>query len=296
MYRRNLDIFIAGGLALLGGAAYEAHVPGPIQVVLGIALFLAPGYLWSEAILSQRLTGVERVLSSAGMSLILPILGGFLFYGLRISLFRSAWVGLLVVLTLLGVVAVAIVRLREQPAAPAAQPGPAAGQQQPGGNRRALPHVIIYGIAAVVALGSVAFSVHSAETQKFPGRTVFWMQPDKVSNAVKASLGATNYQGVTEQYEVKLTRKGKVTGTWKFTLADGQTWQRVIAYTTRDGVGLVANLYLLPDTARPYRTADNGQQTTPAATGTKPAATPAKPAATPAKPAATPAATAAAGH
>src|SRR6202000_2710021 len=110
MYRRNLDIFIAGGLALLGGAAYEAHVPEPAQVVLGIALFFAPGYLWSEASLSQRLTGVERVLSSAGMSLILPILGGFLFYGLRISLFRSAWVGLLVVLHLRGGGAVALVR------------------------------------------------------------------------------------------------------------------------------------------------------------------------------------------
>ena len=268
MYRRNVDIFIAGGLALLGGAAYEAHVPGPVQVVLGIALFFAPGYLWSEAILSQRLTGVERVLSSAGMSLILPILGGFLFYGLRISLFRSAWVGLLVVLSLLGVVAVAVVRLREQPAPPEdrAEPAP---QQQPGGNRRALPHVIMYGVAALVALGSVAFSVHSAQTQKFPGRTMFWMQPNTAQNAVKASLGATNHQGATERYEVKLTEKGKVTGTWNFTLADGQTWQRTIAYTTASGDSMVANLYLLPDTSKPYLTADNGEQTAPTPTATK---------------------------
>src|SRR5580692_4367342 len=101
MYRnRNLDIFITAGVALLGGAAFVAKVPGPVQVVLGVALFFAPGYLWSEAILSQRLPGAERVLTTAGMTLILPILGGFLFYGLGISLKSPAWVGLLVVLTL----------------------------------------------------------------------------------------------------------------------------------------------------------------------------------------------------
>ncbi len=112
--------------------------------------------------------------------------------------------------------------------------------------------------------------MHSAENQKFPGRTMFWMAPDTAENAVKASLGATNYQGVTERYEVKLTKKGKVTGTWTFTLANGQTWQRAIAYTTASGVSMVANLYLLPDTSKPYLTADNGQQSAPAASASKP--------------------------
>ena len=71
-----------------GGAAFAAHLPGSVQIVLGVALFFAPGYLWSEAILSQRLTATERLLTTAGLSLILPILGGFLFYALRISLLR----------------------------------------------------------------------------------------------------------------------------------------------------------------------------------------------------------------
>ncbi len=52
------------------------------------------------------------MLTSAGLTLILPIVGGFLFFALRIPLFKSAWVGLLVVLTLLGLVAVAVQRLR----------------------------------------------------------------------------------------------------------------------------------------------------------------------------------------
>src|ERR1700750_1177899 len=166
MYRRNLDIFVAGATGLLGGAAYVAHVPSAVQVILGVALFFAPGYLWSEAILSQRLSGIERAMVTVGMSLIFPILGGFLFYGLGIPLFRSAWVGLLVVLTLLGVVAAAIQRLREDPreAAPdpraARNPGYGADRGQPAPKLRApAMHAAVYGIAAVVALGSVAYSV-----------------------------------------------------------------------------------------------------------------------------------------
>lgn len=266
MYRRNLDIAAAGGAALLGGAAYAAHLSGAIMIVLGVALFFAPGYLWSEAILSQRLPGLERVLTSGGLSLILPIIGGFLFYGLGIPLRQSAWVGLLVVLTLLGVVAVAIQRLRE---------GPVVQRQQPGGNQRRSTgrltplNAVIFGAAGVVALAAVAFSVKSADAQKFSGYTMLWMtsteknvpQPPGNQNQpparvpfvlpTKASLGVTNHQGVPEQYMLKLLKKGKVSKTWEFDLADGQTWQQTIAYTL--AYPMAADLYELPNVSKPYR-------------------------------------------
>src|ERR1700753_4155915 len=109
MYRnRNLDIAIAPIIAVLGGLAAAKQLPGQITIPLGIGLFFAPGYLWSEAILNQWLPGLEIHLTSGGMVLVVPILGGFLFFGLPIPLFRSSSIGLLVVLTLLGVVAVAV--------------------------------------------------------------------------------------------------------------------------------------------------------------------------------------------
>jgi len=280
MYRRNLDIFVAGGLALLGGAAYEAHVPGPVQVVLGIALFFTPGYLWSEAILSQRLTGVERVLTSGGLSLILPILGGFLFYGLRIPLFRSAWVGLLVVLTLLGVVAVAVQRLRQPPADVRPEPGSAS----PGpGSRIAGWQILVYGLAAVIGIGSVAFSVKSADAQKFPGDTILSMtaQPPQMtvqapanitapsgdstqsnvapnSNATQANLVIENHEGIPEIYTLDLMKNGKLAKSWtNITLANGQTWHTVIAYTTTNYT-LQANLYLQPNLSKPIDYVTNG--------------------------------------
>jgi uncharacterized membrane protein len=255
MYRWNLDIFVAGATGLLGGAAYVLHVPEALQVIFGIALFFAPGYLWSEAILSQRLSGLERVMTTAGLSLILPILGGFLFYGLHIPLFRSAWVGMLVVLTLLGVVAVSIVRLREQPAEAPRQPRK---DQPPAQRKLPVVNAFIYGVAGVIALGSVAFSVNRAEAEKYPGYTALGMTVLK-NDAAKASLDVTNHQGVTEKYELKLRDKGKVTGSWNLTLADGQAWDKTVAYTVKQNYSIVADLYLLPDTSKVYRTVDNGQ-------------------------------------
>jgi hypothetical protein len=282
MYRRNLDILIAGATALAGGAAYVAHLPSAAQVALGVALFFAPGYLWSEAILSWRLPPTERILTTAGLSLILPILGGFLFYAVHIPLLRPDWVGLLVVLTLLGVVAVAVQRLREVPADPrvaqnAQRPDPNAQRPDPNAQRRGQPpakgrmsalNAFVWAAVAVVALGSVAFSVKSAEAQKYPGYTMLWLTSVQ-NNPQKASLGVTNHQGVAEQYQLKFLTKGKVTATWNFTLSDGQSWGQTVAYTTN--YQLTANLYLLPDLTKPYRQVDNGE-TPPPPTATPTAA------------------------
>jgi hypothetical protein len=274
MYRRHLDILIAGATALAGGAAFAAHLPSAVQIVLGVALFFAPGYLWSEAILSHRLPPDERLLTTAGLSLILPILGGFLFYALRIPLLRPAWVGLLVVLTLLGVVAVAVQRLREVPTDPRLDPN-AQRRGKPAG-KGGVPalNAVIWAVAGAVAIGSVAFSVKNAEAQKYPGYTMLWLTRIKATPR-EASLGVTNHQGVAEQYELKFLTNGKVTTTWNFTLSDGQSWGRTVAYTMTSA--LAANLYLMPNTSTPYRQVGNG------VVPTKPSATPTK-----AKPAVTP--------
>jgi hypothetical protein len=277
VYRyRNLDIALAAIIAILGGLAAAKHLPGQIRVPLGVGLFFAPGYLWSEAILSHRLPGIERALTTAGMSLIFPIIGGFMFYGLRIPLFESAWIALLVVLTLLGVVAVAITRLRDMPADQHQQPR----DQQRLQSGSVVMNSFIFGIAAVIGLGSVAYSVKSAETQKFPGQTEMWMaqivpggqtyqaasansagnpQAD-ASKATTAHLKFTNEEGVPEQYELKIVTKGKVTKTWKnITLNNGQSWEQTIPYTVQ--YSMMAELYLMSNTSKMIDCDDNGQGT-----------------------------------
>lgn len=285
MYRnrnRNLDIAIAAIVAILGGLAAAKHLPGLVTVPLGLALFFAPGYLWSAAILNMRLPGVERVMTSVGMALIFPILGGFLFYGLHIPLFKSSWIGLLVVLTLLGVVAVAIQRLREAPVDQRQQPR--RSQPPPRQSGSVVLHSFAFGLAAVIGIGAVAYSVKSADTQKFPGYTMLGMtaiaqndaaqtaallspsltvqaaaqeaENNTQSKATQAHLSVTNHQGVPEQYQLKLLEKGKVVKTWPITLNDGQSWQQTIAWTTN--YSMLADLYLLPNTSVPLHYVDNG--------------------------------------
>jgi hypothetical protein len=282
MYRRNLDIAVAAVIAILGGLAAAKQLPGPVTIPLGVGLFFAPGYLWSEAILTQRLPGLERTLTALGMALIFPILGGFLFYGLHIPLFRSSWIGLLVVLTLLGVVAVAVQRLRDVRVDERQQRRPS--QQAPRRNGLVL-HSFIFGLAGVIAIGAVAYSVKSAQAEKFPGYTMLWMTPavdnsaaqniailsnnptaqaqaaedenNLQAKATQGHLGVTNHQGVPEQYELKLLVNGKVTSTWSITLNDGQSWQRTILWHTTN-YAMLADLYLLPNTSTPFHYVNNG--------------------------------------
>jgi hypothetical protein len=285
---RNLDIALAAVIAILGGLAAAKHLPGQIRIPLGVCLFFAPGYLWSEAILSQRLSGIERVLTTLGLALILPILGGFMFYGLRIPLFESDWIGLLVVLTLLGVVAVAIVRLRE----PANQWRERKRSQPPRDNGSLVLHSFIFGLAALIGLGSVAYSVKSAEDQKFPGYSAISMDPvvpgagsfvgtsasgpanpaANTSTATKAHLQVQNHQGLAEQYKVTLVEpvnkkiydapvnpaktKSEIVKTWTITLSSGQSWQTTIAYTQQ--YSMIAYLYLLPNAKTMLHCSDNG--------------------------------------
>ena len=274
---RNLDIAVAAVIAILGGLAAAKHLPGQIRIPLGVGLFFAPGYLWSEAILSQRLSGIERVLTTLGIALILPIIGGFMFYGLRIPLFESDWIALLVVLTLLGVVAVAIVRLRE----PVDQWQERRRSQPPRQSGSLVLHSSIFGLAALIGLGSVAYSVKSAEDQKFtpyssisltqvvPGAQSFvgtsasgTANPQaNASNATQAHLQVQNHQGLAEQYLVTLVepaakKKSKVVKKWTVTLSSGQSWQTTIGFTQK--YSMIANLYLEPNVKTVLHCVDNG--------------------------------------
>jgi hypothetical protein len=139
-------------------------------------------------------------------------------------------------------------------------------------------HTSIFALAALVGIGSVAFSVKNADAQKFQGLTDFSMTQivpgmqsyvatapqyegnpaADASRATKAYLLVINHQGVPETYRLQLLgQKNKVTATWNFTLADGHQWRKTIAFTQK--YRMVANLYMPPNSKIPYRTVNNGQ-------------------------------------
>jgi hypothetical protein len=247
--RSYLDMTIAEVAAILGYVAYVTHLPEPVTIVLGLGLFAAPGYVWSDVLLSSRERGLERAAVAAGLSLIVPVLGGLGLYAAGIPLSRPAWVGLLSLVTLAGAATALITRRRRRD-------DPDLGQPEPKPRRRGSAwHVVAFGAAAIIAVAAVGLAVVSAQAQKYPGYTQLWLAPLPGQSA-SAALGVGNEQGGTTQYRLVLRRKGRVSATWNLTLVDGQSWQRTISYTT--SVAMSADLYRLPDLRDPYRQVDNG--------------------------------------
>lgn len=247
MRRNYSDIAIAEAIGILGCVAFFAHPPEPVMMVLGLGLFVAPGYVWSEVLLSPQSRGLERVAVATALALMVPVFGGIGIYAAGIPLNRTAWVALLSVVTLVGAATALIMRRHWQDDRAPHRPTPR--------RRWSAWNAVAFGAAAVIAAGAVGLAVVSADAQKYPGYTQLWLTP-LPGQPSRASLGLDNEQGGTTQYRLVLWRKGRISATWTLTLADGQTWQRTISYTT--SFAMAANLYRLPDLQEPYRQVDNG--------------------------------------
>jgi hypothetical protein len=210
------------------------------MAILGIALFAAPGYLIGQLLLGPRIAGLERVVVATGLALLVPILGGLLLYAVGIPLHRAGWLGLLAGGTLVAD-AVLVQRRRSGHAAPFTwEPAWHVKGRQ----------VAVFAAAVLIATGGVTLARLGVTIQPQPGFTQLWLAP-RGQNQQTASLGVTNNQGNATSYRLVLRRNGRVRATWNLTLANGQTWQRTVAYTGK--YPLAANLYRLPDLAHPYR-------------------------------------------
>jgi hypothetical protein len=247
MHRNYADIAVTIAVAILGYAALFAHLPTSVVIVLGIGLFIAPGYVWSEVFLSPSVQGLERAAVAVGLALMVPVLGGLALYAIKIPLHRAAWTDLLAGLTLVGALVVLATRRRTD------QQG---ARLQTEKRRWSAWHAVNFGAAAAIAAVAVGLTIFSANVQKYPGYTQLWLSPLR-NNPVSASLGVTNQQGSTTRYRLVLLRKGRVNSTWNLTLTNGQTWQRTISFTDR--YSIAADLYRLPDLSHPYRNVDNGE-------------------------------------
>ena len=246
MYRRNGDIVAAVVIALLGFAAVALRMPGPAVLILGACLFVAPGYVWSEVLLSHSVATLERVLVSVALAFMVPVLGGLALHAAGVSLFRDEWVGLLAAATIVGTAVLAVQRRSPRPLATSKR------------SQRRLPpvrHVLTFGLAVVIGIGAITLAIAGAEAQKYTAYTQLWLTPH-TNGPLQATLGVTNEQGVTMDYRLVLRRKGRVSETWNLALASGGTWQHAVTYTTK--YLITADLYRLPDLRHPFRKVDNG--------------------------------------
>ena len=231
------------------------------MIVLGIMLLAAPGYLLGQLLVGSRIAGLERVVVMTGLALVVPVLGGLLLYAARVPLHRPGWLGLLAGVTLAADTALFARRrttvdgrtdrpATQVQAAPSGLAAPGESREPRSAWRASRWHVAVFAAAAVlVAAGAVGLAVVGAARQPQPGFTQLWLSPQQ--DARTLSLGVTNDQGRTTSYRLVLRRDGQVIDTWNLTLGDGRTWQRSVLVIGKPT--LTADLYRLPDLARPYR-------------------------------------------
>jgi hypothetical protein len=116
--------------------------------------------------------------------------------------------------------------------------------------RMPLPRLAIFAVAVLIAAGALTLARLGVAVQPQPGFTQLWLAPPH-QKAHTVVLGVSNDEGSTTSYRLVVLHNQQVSATWNFTLAEGQTWQRSVPFTGT--YTLVANLYRLPDLARPYR-------------------------------------------
>jgi hypothetical protein len=284
----NKLVALIAGVAACSLAATVLRAPTLIMAVFAFALLASLGYVWIEVILQGRAPALELLAVGVGLVLAFPVLGGIVFYEAGVPLSRPVWSCFFVGLTLVGDAILAFryrsirkhdfenqQRIQRQhqravtqldmraPLEPIAEPTRQPAQRMPPRPRHKgkwLPHVppwqaVACGVAILIAGSAVWIARAGATSQQYPGFTELWLSSRDHSASVD-NLGVSNHEGSTKHYELVLLKKGRVSETWKITLASGQTWQRTVPIKTNSQTE--ANLYLLPDPdlSRPYRHVD----------------------------------------
>jgi hypothetical protein len=272
------DVPATALVAVLACAAAAAGAPAAVTIVLGLALFAAPGYLLGRLLVGSRASGLELAAVMAGLALAVPVLGGLLLYAAGVPLHRPGWLGLLAGVTLASDAALLLRRrgaravppgARAVPpggraAPPGGRAGPSGGARRagpPGGRARRVPRwqAAAFAAAVLVAAGGVALARIGVAAQPQAGFTQLWLSP-RPGGGHTLSLGVTNDQGSTTSYRLVLQRDGRTISAWNLTLGDGRTWQRQVPGPS-GGHALAAALYRLPDLAHAYRYVSTGGRT-----------------------------------
>lgn len=250
MRKKNLDLIATTSIAALNvlWALLPFHSIPVIGIILALPLVLVlPGYTLTEALFTTRsLNASERFVFGLGLSLAITVLGGFVLNLLPGGLQPTSWAVLLGLF--IGVFALVAAYRRQRAVVNALRPLRF---------RLTIYQGLLFALATIVVILSVLFSVASAEQQRYPGFTQFWMLPAGQSCAVR--LGVHSFEATPAAYRVTMTINTTQTNTWSSVmLAPQAEWEQLVPVPlgSAQHVSVEAQLYRLDKPQTLYRKVD----------------------------------------
>ena len=250
MRLKNLDLIVTVVIAALN--VTWALLPidvSVMRIILSLPLiFVLPGYTLSEALFHKRSRNAsERILFSLGLSLAIDILSGLFLNILPVGLQARSWTTLLGLLTLVFSLLAAFLR----------RGVPVSGARPLRGRFGIYPG-ILFGLAIVVAILSVAYAAFGATHQQYPGFTQLWILPEiSTGKSCAVRLGVRSFESTSERYRLTMTANGDSIEAWPaLTLGPQQEWFHLVPITPGIAKNIIvkAQLYRLDKPEAVYRT------------------------------------------
>ena len=257
MRLKSLDLVLALGVAVANVAwAMLAASTGPASPsLIGIALalplvFLVPGYTITETLFPNRaLEPVQRLVFTLALSIAVAIFGGFVLDQFPAGLRLLPWTIWLGALTTIFTLLAYLRRQRQRRQAPP--------REQPQSMRVPFSTFVLFGMAALVIVLSVLYSVAGAQQRPHPGFTNLWIVPaTQNGNTCAVSIGVQSFELAPTTYRVVVTGNKDQLANWTpIALVPNQQWAQLepIAVGNTTSMVILVQLYRLDQPSIVYR-------------------------------------------
>ncbi|GAC1401524.1 MAG: hypothetical protein NVSMB52_15340 [Chloroflexota bacterium] len=257
MRSKFFDVGLVVFLALAAVIVVVLNVPIPaVRFIVALPLVLIlPGYALSTVVFvdngekvptGHRVntgTVTSKAVCTIGGSFVIAILGGFVLNATPWGLQANSWVILLAVFTLITA-SVGLARRGRSRVAIVEKSGP----------RMGTPQAFASGLAALLTVAAVTFSILGSSRHHTPGFTQFWIVPAANASQGAMHIGVTSRESRTEKFTVNVSQGNQLVREWPaFGLNPGETWTGMLVLPAGLNGTVEAHLYRLDQPGRVYR-------------------------------------------
>jgi len=249
MRHKNFDLLVTMGIVVVSviWTLLPYRIPG-IGIIPALPLvFGLSGYTLTQVLTYKRpLEPSHTLVFSLSLSLAIDVLSGFVLNLLPVGLQATSWVLFLGAQT--AAFSLLSVHLRH---------GVQETYAQSLRLRFTIRECMLFGLAIIVIILAVLYSVEGVIQQPHPGFTQLWLLPsNQPNNSCAVQLGIRSFEGAPVSYIVAVTMNGaKININSFISLAPRQEWEKFvpIALKAVNGVRVEARLYRLDKPNTVYR-------------------------------------------